>query len=207
MDRLDVDADVVDGPDTKLYTEEDWLRRQYCENDLTQQEIANLCEVSPTTISKWIGEFNIETPHSKPLDERFWEKVDRGDDDECWEWEGAITGSGYGVIWEERNRLAHRVAYELEHGSPPEYNACHHCDNRSCVNPNHLFDGTQGDNMRDAAIKGRCNTALEPREVSEIRTRYTKEPDTGLQELAEDFDVSVATISKTINNNIPAYDQ
>ena len=74
----------------------------------------------------------------------------------CWEFVGA-NRLGYGRIWTgERVADVHRLAWELTSGPiPPGMVVCHKCDNPPCFNPDHLFVGTQGDNLRDMAAKGR----------------------------------------------------
>ena len=77
----------------------------------------------------------------------------------CWIWLGASNGR-YGIIWNPRNgkkyTMAHRVSYEMHKGQiPDEMLVCHTCDVGLCVNPDHLFLGTQVDNMQDMISKGR----------------------------------------------------
>lgn len=95
--------------------------------------------------------------------ERFWAKADRTGEG-CWPWLGAKTQDGYGKAVltsrtsgvKEARAHAHRVAYELTHGTIPEgMLVCHHCDNPPCVRPDHLFLGSQADNNRDRDAKNR----------------------------------------------------
>lgn len=94
------------------------------------------------------------------LKRRFWEKVQKGSG--CWEWTGGKNRpNGYGLISEsgQRKRFkvkAHRLSYMLNVGSIPRgMHVLHKCDNPGCVRPDHLFLGTNDDNVRDREAKGR----------------------------------------------------
>jgi hypothetical protein len=81
----------------------------------------------------------------------------------CWTWNGGLDSHGYGrLYYKGRSYKAHRVSYALYKGELPKWDGhksgicvLHKCDNPRCVNPDHLFLGSQADNMRDKAIKGR----------------------------------------------------
>lgn len=80
----------------------------------------------------------------------------------CWLWTGGTNASasrGYGVFFfRKKSSQAHRVSYTLFRGEIPEgMHACHKCDVRLCVNPDHIFIGTRSDNMRDCVAKGRLS--------------------------------------------------
>lgn len=118
---------------------------------------------------------------AKQPEDRFWryvKKVDNG----CWEWLGCLSKNGYGVFsvphipGENKHSYAHRFSWELHFGSIPEGKViCHKCDNPSCLNPEHLFIGTQKDNLADMVKKNRGahgerngNTKLKEEEVIRI---------------------------------------
>ena len=75
---------------------------------------------------------------------------------DCWEWQGVRDGRGYGRwMWQRKQMLAHRFSAQYHIGSIQGKVVCHKCDNPCCVNPSHLFIGTQQDNMRDRNVRGR----------------------------------------------------
>jgi DNA-binding CsgD family transcriptional regulator len=80
----------------------------------------------------------------------------------CWTWTGGTSGFGHGAFWDgERQEIAHRFSWRLHHGPIPDgIYVLHHCDNPPCVRPDHLFLGTQRDNIRDASAKGRIPRGL-----------------------------------------------
>lgn len=88
---------------------------------------------------------------------RFWPKTIRDENSGCWEWTAHIASNGYGRFGlNGKARDSHRVAWELSFGPIPNgLSVLHVCDNRRCVRPDHLFLGTQRDNMIDAVRKGR----------------------------------------------------
>lgn len=140
----------------------------------------------------------------KPLADRFWPKVRRGEG--CWEWTASTTSGGYGqlasgggVTYGTPKPLpAHRVSWELHFGPIPEgMEVCHRCDNRICVRPDHLFLGTHSENVADMVAKGRSpNRKLTADEVSEIRRLHSE--GYSARRLARDFGLDKVNILKIV---------
>lgn len=135
-------------------------------------------------------------------DKYFNRKIDFNDENGCWLWQGFTDKDGYGALAKRRNgeRLntkAHRYAWMLTHGEIPEgLYICHHCDVRNCVNPEHLFLGTQKDNMQDAKNKGRrvgsaVNAKLTDSDVLKIRADSRKH-----SEIAADYNIYETDVSR-----------
>ena len=95
-----------------------------------------------------------------PMDERFWRHVDKSAPNGCWEWVGNVDRGGYGIICRPRRQgttTAHRYSAALHFGMfDRRLFVCHHCDNRRCVNPEHLYLGDQLTNTQDMLDRGRA---------------------------------------------------
>lgn len=141
-------------------------------------------------------------PHVTNMD-RFWSKVNKRGPNDCWVWTAGKLKDGYGAFKTgelgREQTSAHRYSYRLAHGEiPPGMVVCHRCDNPPCVNPAHLFLGTQRDNQMDKITKGRANTAhgraLPHAKLDETSVRLIRARTDSAVKVAADFGVSPSVI-------------
>ena len=143
----------------------------------------------------------------------FWQKVEKKNENECWEWLGTKTPRGYGHFWLNGKKIyAHRSSWYLHNGKiPAGMCICHHCDNPSCVNPAHLFLGTQRDNALDAMKKNRLvfplgedngKSKLTEKDVLAIRAEYQPRGKNNQRVLAKKYGVCRMNISHVVNREI-----
>ena len=130
----------------------------------------------------------------------------------CLLWQGPINDKGYGRIYfNGKRQLVHRVAYKKYYGiDPKKLNVCHTCDTPLCINPDHLFLGTQADNLADMRAKGRGKNPplfqgedhyegkLSAKDVLEIRKRYTGKRGER-RAFAKEFEVSDGMIGHVVH--------
>jgi hypothetical protein len=134
------------------------------------------------------------------IESQFWARIDRRGDDECWAFLGSKSHKGYGAGWFRVNgvvyRVSHRASWAIHYGHPGAMYVCHHCDNPPCVNPRHLFLGTNADNMADMTAKGR--QARGPKQalarLTEDQARAIKSSPERTRALAERYGVAYGTI-------------
>lgn len=149
-------------------------------------------------------------------EQRFWPKVAKAGPDECWNWTASIASNGYGCLRVNRlTRTAHTLAWELTNGPiPVGMFVCHHCDNKACCNPVHLFIGTAADNSNDMATKGRWYTPgrtirhgdthpctkVTDAQVCELRQAHAA--GVPIQRLANSLGVTYQQVWKIVRNKI-----
>lgn len=136
--------------------------------------------------------------------DRFWVKVAKLPSG-CWEWQAGLTRKGYGVFRTKGQQVAHRASWELHFGPiPAGLMVCHHCDNRRCVRPDHLFLGTAAHNNADMARKGRnTHSGLTETEVRYLRREVSA--GRSYADLAAELGVYHGTVRRAADRKSWAY--
>lgn len=109
---------------------------------------------------------------------RFLSRVKKGDPDECWPYQGYRSARGYGFVTEgaAKNTPAHRYMYRLVFGEVPDNKVvCHKCDNPPCCNPNHLWLGSNAENIQDMWRKGRGKQARPLKGEAHMSAKLTED--------------------------------
>lgn len=143
---------------------------------------------------------------------RFWNKVEKHSTaDACWAWTGSKSNTGYGKTrcrkLHCRNATigAHRLSYFIHFGEFPSHLfVLHKCDNRICVNPDHLFLGTQLENMRDKILKGRCNTPSGNSHFTQKTPELLHRRKYGFSKLTEDQVLQIRKSHELGRSSMPA---
>lgn len=149
-----------------------------------------------------------QTYRMHTFEDRFWPKVDKtpglGPKGDCWEWTGLRHDYGYGVTsYYGRKMGTHQISYVMHKGEIPKgMHVCHECDNPPCVNPAHLWLGTQTENMKDMYSKGRGaksekrarpGTKNHAAKITESDVLAIRNDPRILAEIAKTYGISIAT--------------
>lgn len=152
------------------------------------------------------------------IQDRFWQRVDKGGPEDCWNWTGTKIKDGYGIIAgplygkrymeKGRNMLAHRASWIMANGDIPESSeyhgwvVMHKCDNPSCVNPSHLILGTQRQNVHDMITKKRdvrvspIGTKSKRAKLTDAQVADIRASAVGGVKLADKYNVHISTIAR-----------
>lgn len=149
----------------------------------------------------------VQAPPIEVTVQLFWDKVDVRGPDECWEWQASFRPHGYGQFVAKgihpHPRGAHVYSYYFTYGRWPHPYCLHTCDNPPCVNPRHLYEGDQLQNMKDRAerksFRGAANPAARHGDkVEEIRQRYANGE--SQKSIAEDLGINSGVISRIVRH-------
>lgn len=140
--------------------------------------------------------------YKKEQERRFWKFVEKTDD--CWIWRGSLDKEGYGCFnYRSKTIKAHRYSFELYNNRRIANGSfiCHKCDNPSCVNPDHIYEGTHKDNMND--LRDRKRWGKKRKNYSELQKRAIKillENSFSFREIAELLKISASGVLRHENN-------
>jgi hypothetical protein len=149
----------------------------------------------------------------KSVADRFWQKVAKSSPDQCWEWTAYVNADGYGWMrLAGESRPTHRVSavlHKLIDSISSPMHVLHKCDNRKCCNPDHLFVGTNADNVADKVAKNRCGFSrqhgesngmakLTNKQIGQVRGLYFASCFSQSQ-LAKQFGIKQPHISRIVN--------
>ena len=143
-------------------------------------------------------------------------KADIKSDDECWEWTASKNKKGYGNFYisvghsKDKHCLAHRRAWILTYGEIPQgLQVLHSCDNPPCVNPKHLFLGTNEDNVKDKIQKGRARNLMGEEhpnskltEDKVVKIRLLRSEGLTLQKIGSMYNIDLSTVGKVCNRQL-----
>jgi len=182
------------------------------ESDATKKSVIWTCKCDCGKIKKFTAS-NLLRGHCKSCGclrditdtQRFFSHVKKKKSG-CWEWQGHLMAQGYGrcIFDGKRSYLAHRASWVIHKGDIPEgMYVCHKCDNPKCVRPEHLFLGTNEENIKDRTIKKRSNrpfgNTFAPRKLTEknvLEIREMIKKGFTQQKIADKFGVARCTIYK-----------
>jgi len=185
----------------KLYENKKWLQQKYIVEKKSTPEIGKILNCNHETIRRWLKKLNIpirtiSEAKIVPLEERFWEKVDKNGLNGCWIWTWSLN-NGYGRIKiKGKTRRAHVVSWELHNGRKVKdgYILHHKCKHENCVNPMHLQEMTEAEHNKH-------HSKLTKQQVLEIRADWATGKYTQKQ-LAEKYKTSQQHISLIVNRKI-----